>query len=307
MEDIMKVVERIVAVVYSWFFVWRFNRWRKKNPQATVNWDGKDLSGRRLNRINLSGANLKQANLSGVQLRRANLSRAQLEQANLSGADLQQGRLQQANLTGANLTGANLLWARLDAAVLVRADLRGATLVSSRNVNAHARLGHANLQEAHLEHLELYCIDNWRNGIRGTDFRGAFLTGANLECSQFNSANFDHADLCGANISGTTFKNCSMCEADLSGTGRYVCPGSHTTFVNTDLTRTTFRNACLRQAHFGGKVNVKDADMSGADLRGINLHNSHLIQALHLETALLTAGGYQDLVALGYQPTSKSA
>jgi Pentapeptide repeats (8 copies) len=82
-------------------------------------------------RLDLSGADLRNADLSGADLRNANLSGAFLNGANLrstdlSGADLSGADLRRANLSGADLYGADLSGAFLRDAYLNDADLYGA-------------------------------------------------------------------------------------------------------------------------------------------------------------------------------------
>ena len=67
-----------------------------------------DLSGAKLHRVNLPGADLSGANLSGANLGGANLYRTTLSGTNLRGANLSGANLKLANLIRADLTGANL-------------------------------------------------------------------------------------------------------------------------------------------------------------------------------------------------------
>jgi uncharacterized protein YjbI with pentapeptide repeats len=121
-----------------------------------VNLPRANLSGADLSYINLNDADLSHADFRGADLSGANLVRANLRQAHLGmleteerrrtylvGADLREANLSNANLTGANLSGANLSGANLSNADLTDANLYGANLLD-------------------------------------TDFRGAILTGTNL-------------------------------------------------------------------------------------------------------------------------------
>jgi uncharacterized protein YjbI with pentapeptide repeats len=67
-----------------------------------------DLSGAKLNDLDLSYADLSGANLSGADLTNSVLYQANVSKANLSGANLTNVNLFEANLTGATLTNANL-------------------------------------------------------------------------------------------------------------------------------------------------------------------------------------------------------
>lgn len=94
---------------------------------------GANFSGVDLRDANFSGADLVDANFSGANLRAANFSGANLRAANFSGADLAYADLidadsRGADFSGANFSGANLRGANFSTADLAAADLRGAKL-----------------------------------------------------------------------------------------------------------------------------------------------------------------------------------
>ena len=117
-------------------------------------------------KVNLSGANLREVNLSRTDLSEAILSGADLSEAilikaDLSGADLRGADLREADLRGANLRGADLIKADLREAILRGANLSGANLSG------------ADLREADLRGADLRGAD-----LRGADLRRADLRGA---------------------------------------------------------------------------------------------------------------------------------
>ena len=77
--------------------------WREENPETRL-----DLSGADLREANFVGADLIGANLSGANLSLANLSHAFLCDANLNGADLSEADMSRADLVCAALTQAML-------------------------------------------------------------------------------------------------------------------------------------------------------------------------------------------------------
>jgi uncharacterized protein YjbI with pentapeptide repeats len=150
-------LEALSLGVKSW------NNWRKlhsRAPRKIV----PDLSGAKLEGMNLRGydfshANLWEVKLGKADLRRADLSFAQMSNADLSGANLSRSQLRFAILSGANLTGATLRHADLRGtslrrACLQRADLRNAIL-------RHASLVSANVQDANLSGAEVYGAGIW--------------------------------------------------------------------------------------------------------------------------------------------------
>jgi uncharacterized protein YjbI with pentapeptide repeats len=158
-----------------------FTEERYKAHQLWIETDRKkgerlDLSGANLRDAKLCDSNLKFANLSGADLsdtnlRRADLSGANLSGANLFGADLADANLRGANLSNANLTDANLSYADLHNADLYRADLSG----------------------ANLSYADLHNADLRRADLRGANLFGANMMGTNigfacwpLRCSSFD-------------------------------------------------------------------------------------------------------------------------
>src|ERR1700755_609416 len=82
-----------------------------------------DLSGRRLNVLDLSGLDLRRTKLQAARLNRANLAGA-----NLDDVVLDQAWALDADFTGASLRGASLFATQLIGAVLDRADLSRARI-----------------------------------------------------------------------------------------------------------------------------------------------------------------------------------
>jgi hypothetical protein len=149
-----------------------------------------------LSRVNIAGANLREAQLQGANLYQANLRGTDLTKAQLRGADLgntnlQQAHIIEANLQGAILTEANLKGAFLNGTNLQQADLMAAILEGAQLSSADLRkslLKLANLQSTRLCNAQLQGAD-----IRRADFSGASLLDANLEGAFINLADFRNA------------------------------------------------------------------------------------------------------------------
>jgi len=191
-------------------------------------------------RPDLSGVDLRQVNLRDVELYNSDLRRT-----NLSGVDVSGTNLSGANLSGADLGGANLSKARLHSASLDEANLSGTNL-------SGAELNYANFGLAYLE---------------GTEFRNAFLRGADFSrLGGFSQVNFSGADLSEVDLSEKGLSKLDFSEANLSG-------------------------AYLREADLSGanlhRANLFGAYLSWADLRGTNLREANLFGA-YLRAADLT-------------------
>lgn len=106
-----KVVTMIMAIACLVTFSTILYGFDDKHVQAlkkTNNCPKCDLSGAKLNDLDLSYADLSGANLSGADLTNSVLYQANASKANLSGANLTNVNLFEANLSGANLKNVNL-------------------------------------------------------------------------------------------------------------------------------------------------------------------------------------------------------
>jgi uncharacterized protein YjbI with pentapeptide repeats len=128
-------------------------------------------------RIDLSGANLRNANLSGADLREVDLCSANLSRARLVGAYLREAMLKEATPIGAYLREANLYGVNLREANLYSADLSNASLIGADLSGAY--LGEADLSGADLNEASLI----------GADLRGATLNRTSIGSTIF--ANID--------------------------------------------------------------------------------------------------------------------
>ena len=153
---------------------------------------GINLSHRRLDDIEFSGATLTGANFEGASLMRASLSCADVTNANLARASLQRADLRGARLQGASFDQADLDSADFRQSTIAIMDknyqwtMRGkdashATTVSFANCSLKgARLNNANLKDA--------------------SFDGALLSGASFAGATLGNASFDGAILIGVNL-----------------------------------------------------------------------------------------------------------
>lgn len=195
-------LEVLRSGVASW------NDWRKvhrRAPRRII----PDLSGGRLDRMDLRGfdlsrANLWQARLRHADLRRADLSYAQMRGADLSGADLSHSQVRFAILSRARLVGTILRDADLRGASLRRATLRRADL--TRAIIRHASLAEADLDGATLTGAEVYGAGVW--GVKGkprdqsgliiqADFESPPISVDDLDTAQFLFVLLDNPRIAG--------------------------------------------------------------------------------------------------------------
>lgn len=149
---------------------------------------GIDLTGRRLDEIDLSGACLKLAQLQNTNLTSASLTCADLSEADLSGAILNH----------ADVRGAVLRGATFDSAQMEGADFRPATI-------------------AKMESKQTWSIVGGPQGLEGASFVNSSLRGAKLNFANLKGANFNGALLDGASFRGAALGNASFNRAVMIG------------------------------------------------------------------------------------------
>jgi BTB/POZ domain-containing protein KCTD9 len=192
---------------------------------------GADFSGKRLNRLDLTGLDLH-----GVNLQAARLNGAHLVGANLEGANLDSTWGLDADFTGADLKGASIVSAQLVGAKLDRADLTGARLAGDLSKASHsgARLDNVNI----------------KNGRPLPDSRRHRLI--------LRSAKLDGASLKNAGLIGGVFEFASLRDADVSGAILAGCALAGADFRGANITGTDFNGADLDGTHLE-QVSGRDA------------------------------------------------
>ncbi|XP_013185044.1 BTB/POZ domain-containing protein KCTD9 [Amyelois transitella] len=159
-----------------------------------LRFQGVNLAGADLNRLDLRNINFKYAclsrcNLSGANLSHCCLERADLSHANLEGAQLPGVKALCANMEGANLKGCNMEDPSGSRAVMEGVNLKGANLEGSNMPGVNLRV--ATLKNANLQNCDL---------------RSAVLAGADLECCDLSGSDLHEANLRGANLKDAAFE-----------------------------------------------------------------------------------------------------
>lgn len=155
----LKIIERGVEI---------WNDWRRKNKLEKIDLSGSDLRSIKGDNICLSDSNLENTNLNGVNLFRADLSNAKLSNASLVGVYLREAVLKQSNLYNSDLRDANL----------VSTDLRGANLRKTDLGNADLSL--ADLSPTKDSVVDLTFANLTAADLKGADFKGTLMGFTNL-------------------------------------------------------------------------------------------------------------------------------
>ena len=171
-------------------------------------------------------------------------------------------------LRGANLSSANLR----------NADLSGANL-SGANLNS-ADLSHAKLNGADLRDTILFGAT-----MHSTNLGGANLSGANLLSADLSDAILCNADLSESGLSGDTWD-----EIETRRIGAQFFGGNmrDPKLTNTDVNDALLHNIkVLASAH---DANLKDADLSGVNLRDADVTRDQLDKTKRLHSAIMPDG-----------------
>ncbi|XP_058442983.1 BTB/POZ domain-containing protein KCTD9 [Malaya genurostris] len=158
--------------------------------------------------LRFQGVNLAGADLRKLDLRHINFKYACLQRCNLSLANLNYCCLERADLSFANLEGAQLLSVKGLCANMEGANLQGCNFEDPSGVRSN--LEGVNLKGACLENSNMAGVNlrvaNLRNAnLKNCNLRAAVLAGADLE-----RCNLSGSDLQEANLRGANFKDAQL-------------------------------------------------------------------------------------------------
>lgn len=297
-----------VSLLHAAGDVWRPSRGRA--PLLTgahlsrAEWQGVQLRRLKIDRADLSFANLTKARLSnvtavdatlrGIKLRESYLHRFVASRAIMTGADLSLARAIKADLSDVDLRASDLRGAVLRLADFDSADLRNAQF---RNANlACAWLQGCRIEDADFTGADLSWADLSRLILRTALFTAACLQHACLEgCDLENmilpDANFADARLCGARLTGSEMMFARFERADLRAAGLAEIEWEGADLRDADLGGATFHMGSSRSGMVGSTLasegsrtgfytddydeqgfkapeEIRKANLCGANLRG---------------------------------------
>ncbi|MCW5314416.1 hypothetical protein GTQ43_11535 [Nostoc sp. KVJ3] len=187
-----------------------------------------------------------------------------LTNRDFSNANLSRTNLIKANLNSTNLSGANLTYADL-----LKADLEFGNF-------SHANLSHANLFQTYLGYADFSHAN-----LIGARLAGANLWGVNLEGANLSNANLEAANLGGANLSNANLSNTELIRAVYTKETKFpknFNPANKTMYLidsNADLSDADLAGVNLSGANLRG-ADLNFANLSGVDFGGANLSDASL-------------------------------
>jgi uncharacterized protein YjbI with pentapeptide repeats len=216
-----------------------------------------------------------QADLTGVYLRGQDLRGRNLQQAIFKSADLEGATLRGSDLSGTDFRSATLIGVDLVDATAKESEVGKGVLQSVEK----ARFQSADLDRANLSGGVFSEALFQQASLDETVFQGADLSDANLSNAEgsevdFRRANLENATLESARLPGSSFNVAGLQQTDLS---KAII--SKATFLDADFEKTKFRDA-----DFGYKADLNNADLEkcdfvGAALPDADLSNSDLSEA----------------------------
>lgn len=161
---------------------------------SELRFQGVNLAGADLSRLDLRNINFKYVNLQGAKLTGANLAWCCLERADLSHAILEGANLLGVKMLCANLEGANLKTCNFEDPAGSRANMEGVNLKC------------ANLEGSQMAGVNLRVATLKNANLQNCDLRGAVLAGADLENCDLSGSDLHEANLRGANLKDAAFE-----------------------------------------------------------------------------------------------------
>ena len=258
---------------------------------------GESLAKRDLTGAKLDGMQLAGIDLSGAFLEAADLSGAELTGAKLAGAVLAKADLRGANFSGADLAGANLGAADLEGAAFVGANMAGATMARSRLTRTNlcgADLTGADWLEVTLERVDLSAAKLGQCAFLEADLRGSSFAACDLTRATFVHCKLDGASFAGAKLAKVTMVGCSGEGVSFAGaTMPQATILSGSALPGANFADAMMEKACLRTTAFPGacfdRADLTGADLSECDAIGATFERAKLMGAMMIRTKLTGA------------------
>ena len=233
----------------------------------------RDLRGADLSGLNLSGANFSEADLIGADFSGSNLCDATFSGAWLAHANLSRSLLDRTDFSGASLGCADLSESRGSGTLYRGAYLTGTVLIS------------ASLVDGDFSKADLFDVLFLRTKVHRGKFQGAKFIRVGLlavphpkglSATKNIKARFpfEEVDFTGSDFTKAVFMNADFVRSDFSecilDKATFLeCTGPETRFDGARFFRTSFP----KSTEFPRSSFLK-CDMSGANLRGLNLEGS---------------------------------
>ncbi len=231
--------------------------------------DGESFDG-----VDLTGADLSKLDLRGAKMTRAFMESVDLTGTNLEGAELDLAVLARAKLTGANFTKvAKIAGANLSETSLAGADFSGLDLTGCYFVGA-------DLTETKFANTTLDRVDFARAMLKNTDMSGSKATrpkfhkmrfeNVSIRGSQWDRPLFYESVVIGLDAKGATLPNCSFVDTTVEGCifddAKLLKLRAARALAKTTMPKCSFARATIHKGMFRG-IDMQACDFHHADLK----------------------------------------
>ncbi|XP_075586155.1 uncharacterized protein LOC124489965 [Dermatophagoides farinae] len=154
--------------------------------------------------VNLSGADLSRLDLSNINFKYAILRGANLQGATLSNCCLERADMSKCNLEGASLINCHMVCCNLEGSILRGSNMDSPTLTELTNLEG-ANLNNVNLEGSKMHRVNLRIASLKNANAQNCNLDHSCLAGANLENCDLSGSDLNEVNLRGANLKGTRF------------------------------------------------------------------------------------------------------
>ncbi|KAH9418251.1 BTB/POZ domain-containing protein kctd9 [Dermatophagoides pteronyssinus] len=154
--------------------------------------------------VNLTGADLSKLDLSNINFKYSILRGANLQGATLNNCCLERADLSKCNLEGATLINCHMVCCNLEYSILRGSNMDSPTLTELTNLEG-ANLNNVNLEGSKMHRVNLRIASLKNANAQNCNLDHSCLAGANLENCDLSGSDLNEVNLRGANLKGTRF------------------------------------------------------------------------------------------------------
>ncbi|OTF75418.1 BTB/POZ domain-containing protein KCTD9-like protein [Euroglyphus maynei] len=154
--------------------------------------------------VNLTGADLSRLDLSNINFKYSILRGANLQGATLNNCCMERADLSKCNLEGATLINCHMVCCNLEGSILRGSNMDSPTLTELTNLEG-ANLNNVNLEGSKMHRVNLRIASLKNANVQNCNLDHSCLAGANLENCDLSGSDLNEVNLRGANLKGTRF------------------------------------------------------------------------------------------------------
>ena len=262
----------------------RWNELRKAEPSFHPDLSERDLSGAQFEGYDLARTNLRNSRIHGANFTNTNLANARLGGVMSRPANNDGDR---SNDRKTSFNRARFLETEFHSAALVDVQMRE---ISGSIDFGEATLINVFIESAHLRETSFASAVLEHCGFRGCQMKGVCFSGAVLKNkTSFSSSELSEADFVNAQMHDAEFMNVNLEYATFSGAMSSKMWLSETNLRDADFSGARLKGALLHRSDFTG-ADLRSADLSDADFRGALIADARFMGMICNRRTLLESG-----------------